>query len=162
MPLAARFEPVKLLGRGQPHRFRANNAANGGALNLQYDRFREAAGITLFPVTPIPGAPSNRQDEIAKLSSQLKSPDVSRRISAAQMLAVLRDRSAIGALAGALKDTSARVRRNAALAMSACGDRSAVKPLLGALSDKDVFVAQAANIALINFDSMAAQSFWAK
>ena len=156
MPLAARFEPVKLLGQGAPHRFRANNAANGGALNLQYDRFREAAAITLFPVTPIPGAPSGRAEEVSQLARQLKSGDVSRRISAAQMLGVLRDRSSIAALAGALKDASAQVRRNAALALSACGDRSAVKPLLAALGDKDIFVAQAANVALENLTGHSA------
>ncbi|MHC4741536.1 MAG: HEAT repeat domain-containing protein, partial [Planctomycetota bacterium] len=150
MPLAAKFGPFKLLGQGEPHRFRANNAANGGVLNLQYDRFREAGGITLFPVTPISDAPSNRGEEVAQVSKQLKSGDAYKRISAAQMLAVLRDRSAVEALSAALEDTSAEVRTNAALALSACGDRSAVEPLLEALGDKDAFVAQAANIALEN------------
>ncbi|HLB72505.1 MAG TPA: HEAT repeat domain-containing protein, partial [Sedimentisphaerales bacterium] len=131
-------------------------AANGGVLNLQYDRFREAAAITLFPVTPIPGAPSDRLGEVAQLTRLLNSGDVSKRISAAQMLGVLRERSSIGALTGALKDSAAQVRRNAAFALSACGDRSAVKPLLDALDDKDVFVAQAANIAIENLTAHSA------
>jgi HEAT repeat protein len=150
MPLAARFEPVKLLGQGAPLRFRANNAGNGGVLNLQYDRFREAGAITLFPVTPIPDGPSNRPGEIAQLSRLLKSDDVSQRISAAQKLGVLRERSSIDVLTEALKDPSASVRRYAALALAACGDRSAVPPLVKALGDQNVFVAQAANIALGN------------
>jgi HEAT repeat protein len=150
MPMAARFAPVKLLGRGSPHRFRANNAGNGGALNLQYDRFREAAAITLFPVTPKPDGTLNRSADIAKLSEELRSRDVLERISAAQTLGLLRDRSGIPALVKALKDTSPGVRTSAALALSGCGDRSAVTPLLETLNDRNVFAAQAANIALEN------------
>ncbi|MHC4147401.1 MAG: HEAT repeat domain-containing protein, partial [Planctomycetota bacterium] len=141
MPMAARFGPVKLLGRAAPHRFRANNAANGGALNLQFDRFREAAAITLFPVTPNPDGSLNRAADIAQLSKRLQSADILERISAAHTLALLRDRSGIPALVKALKDSSPQVRTNAALALSACGDRSAVGPLLETLDDRDVFAA---------------------
>jgi HEAT repeat protein len=150
MPLAARFGPVKLLGRGTPHRYRANNAANGGVLNLQFDRFREAAAITLFPVTPNPDGSLNRSADISQLSRQLQSADIPEQISAAQTLALLRDRSGIPALVKALKDSSPQVRTSAALALSACGDRSCVKALLETLDDRNVFAAQAANIALEN------------
>ncbi|TKJ39505.1 MAG: hypothetical protein CEE38_01900 [Planctomycetes bacterium B3_Pla] len=150
MPMAARFGPVKLLGRAAPHRFRANNAANGGALNLQFDRFREAAAITLFPVTPDPDGSLNRAADIVQLSKRLQSEDILERISAARNLALLRDRSSVPALVKALRDSSPQVRRSAALALAACGDRSAVKPLLETLDDRDAFAAQAANIALEN------------
>jgi HEAT repeat protein len=150
MPLAARFKPFKLLAQGSPHRYRANNAGNGGILNLQFDRFREAAAITLFGVTPIKDGPLNRSADIVQLSTQLESADVPDRISAAQSLALLRDRSTIAALAKALKDPSPQVRTNAALALAACGNRSAVKGLLDALDDRNAFTAQSANIALEN------------
>lgn len=150
MPMAARFAPVKLLGPGTPHRFRANNAGNGGALNLQYDRFREAAAITLFPVTPKSDGSLNRPADIVLLSERLQSGDVHERISATQTLALLRDRSGIPALVKALKDTSPQVRASAAFALSACGDRSAVAPLIETLGDRNVFAAQAANVALEN------------
>ncbi|MHC4627860.1 MAG: HEAT repeat domain-containing protein, partial [Planctomycetota bacterium] len=150
MPMAARFAPVRLLGQGIPHRFRANNAGNGGVLNLQYDRFREAAAITLFPVVPKSDGSLTRSADIVQLSRQLQSRDVVERISAARTLALLRDRSAIPALVKALEDTSPQVRAGAALALSACGDRSAVRPLIETLDDRDVFAAQAANIVLEN------------
>ncbi|MHC4165768.1 MAG: HEAT repeat domain-containing protein [Planctomycetota bacterium] len=150
MPMAARFAPARLLGQGTPHRFRANNAGNGGALNLQYDRFREAAAITLFPVAPRSEGPLNRSTDISRLSRRLVSGDVAARISAAQTLGVLRDRSSIPALVKALKDTSPQVRASAGLALAACGDRSATEPLLETLNDRNVFAAQAANIALEN------------
>ncbi|MBL7189083.1 MAG: HEAT repeat domain-containing protein [Phycisphaerae bacterium] len=150
MPMAARFAPVKLLGRGTPHRFRANNGGNGCALNLQYDRFREAAAITLFPVTAKSDGSLNRSADIVQLSEQLQSADVLERTSAAQTLALLRDRSSIPTLAKALEDASPQVRASAALALSACGNRSAVRPLLETLDDRNVFAAQAANIALEN------------
>ncbi len=57
--MAARSRPLKLTGQGTPHRFRANNAANGGILNLQLDRFREVANINLYSQGPAaePGRP---------------------------------------------------------------------------------------------------------
>lgn len=145
MPLASRQRPVKLLGKGSAHRFRANNAGNGGMLNLQYDRFREAAAITLFPAKS-----RGRQQDIQRLCGLLEFGTTERKISAAQALAVLRDRSAVKSLSGALADPEAAVRRNAALALSTCGDRKAVKALAGALGDRDAAAAQAINLALEN------------
>ncbi|MHC4736671.1 MAG: HEAT repeat domain-containing protein, partial [Planctomycetota bacterium] len=150
MPLAARFKPFKLLAQGSPHRYRANNAGNGGILNLQFDRFREAAAITLFGVTPIQDGSLNRTADIVQLSKQLESGDIPERISATQSLALLRDRSSVAVLAKALKDSSPQVRTNAALALATCGNRSAVKGLLDALDDQNAFTAQSANIALEN------------
>lgn len=150
MPMAARFAPARLLGQGTPHRFRANNAGNGGALNLQYDRFREAAAITLFPVTPKLDGSLNRASDVVKLSRILQSGNVAERLSAVQSLGLLRDRSAIPVLVHAIRDTSPQVRTGAGLALAACGDRSVVDPLLELLNDRDVFAAQAANIALEN------------
>jgi HEAT repeat protein len=150
MPLAARFKPFKLLASGIPHRYRANNAGNGGVLNLQFDRFREAAAITLFGVTPVPDGSLNRSADILQLSRQLESGDIAERISAAQSLALYRDRSCVAALVKALKDPAPQVRTNAGLALAACGNSSAVKGLLDALDDRNAFTAQSANIALEN------------
>ncbi len=47
-PLALRTRPLKLLGGGQPHRFRGNNAAVTGLMELQFDRYREVAGINRY------------------------------------------------------------------------------------------------------------------
>ncbi|MDP6047541.1 MAG: hypothetical protein QGG25_18165, partial [Phycisphaerae bacterium] len=47
---AMRSRPMKLTGQGDPHRFRANNGANGGIVNLQLDKFREVVGVNLFKV----------------------------------------------------------------------------------------------------------------
>jgi HEAT repeat protein len=156
IPMAARFAPVKLLGHASPHRFRANNAGNGGVLNLQYDRFREAAAITLFPVVPKSDGSLNRSADIVQLGRQLQSANVLERISAARTLALLRDRSSVPALVKALEDASPQVRTGAALALSACGNRSAVKPLIETLDDCNVFAAQAANIALENMTAHSA------
>lgn len=153
---ALRAPPVKLVGQGTPHRFRANNAANGGVLNLQYDRFREAATINLYP----PGVSAAGQDPAAlpparpatvqALAQDLTRGDAGAKVSAAQRLAIFRDRSAAPALAAALKDADPQVRMNAALALAACGTRESVGPLLAALDDTSLAAAQAAGVALGN------------
>ncbi|MHC4401015.1 MAG: HEAT repeat domain-containing protein [Planctomycetota bacterium] len=140
-PLAALGRPVDLLGRGSPHRFRANNAANGGVLNLQFDRFREAASINLY-------APISRAKQMKTLQVQLQGSEAGRRRSAAARLAILRDSSAVPFLVDALGDEEASVRTEVALALAACGNREAVPALLDALRDATPEVAQAAHLAL--------------
>jgi len=152
--LAATAAPVKLLGAGTRHRFRANNAANGGVLNLQLDRFREVAAINLYACAP-PGEGGaamgpGRAMEVRRLIGQLKDGDANEKVSAARRLAILRDRSAGAALAVALRDGDASVRMNAALALAACGGREAAPALTAALDDPSPAVAQAADVALGN------------
>jgi hypothetical protein len=36
-----RTRPLKLLDRGEPHRFRGNNSGVSGMMDLQFERFRE-------------------------------------------------------------------------------------------------------------------------
>ncbi|MEW6360442.1 MAG: HEAT repeat domain-containing protein [Planctomycetota bacterium] len=159
---AFRARAVDLLGQGEPHRFRGNNAELGGIFNLQLERMREAAAINLYDQEPS-GAkagdaplPPGRPAEVARLISQLRQPQGppggldGLKISAAQRLAILHDRSAALALVSALSDPNPDVRMNAALALSACGNRDAAGPLTKALQDADPWVAQAANAALEN------------
>ncbi|MBM4050739.1 MAG: HEAT repeat domain-containing protein, partial [Planctomycetes bacterium] len=140
---AMRTRPLKLLGQGQPHRFRGNNAAVTGLMELQFDRYREVAGI-------------NRHTEtVASLVAQLKGKDEGLKISAAQRLSIFRDPVAAPALADRLRDESREVRVASALSLAACGTRESVPPLLGALSDPDPLVAQAATVALENLTGHA-------
>jgi len=121
---ALRGRPLKLTGKGEPHRFRANNAANGGIVNLQLDRFREAAAINLHDEEPADT------------------------LSMVQRLGLQRDRSAVPVLVKALSNRSAEIRCAAAIALSACGNRDAVKPLQKALEDKHRTVRRAVENAL--------------
>jgi len=155
-PLAAGSTPLTLTAQGDPHRFRGNNAGNGGVLNLQMDRFREAAAINLYPQEPLDDdradvpLPPGRPSEVARLCRLLAGDDDGLKISSARRLAILRDRAAVPALIRALGDDAVEVRVAAALGLSSCGDRDAVKGLLEALTDAHPLVAQAANVALEN------------
>ena len=162
-PLAARLEPVALLGQGEAHSYRGNNAANGGVLNLQLDRFREVASINLYPQPPLDATqadaplPPGRPAEVKRLCTLLAGADAGLRISAARRLAIFRDRAAVPALAKALGDPSLEVRVAAAMALATCGGREAIDPLLAALDDPNPFVAQAASVALENLTGHAAR-----
>ena len=134
---AMRTRPLKLLGQGQPHRFRGNNAAVTGLMEMQFDRFREIAGIDRFK-------------EVKDVPGQLKSADPGLRISTAQRLAIHRDPAAANALAERLGDDNREARVAATLALASCGTRDSIPPLLGALTDPDPLVAQAATVALEN------------
>ena len=121
---AMRSKPLKLTGQGDPHRFRANNGANGGIVNLQLDKFREVVGINMFKV-PNDGS-----------------------LSTIRRLGILRNRSSVPVLVKALADKSPEMRCAAALSLSACGNRDAVKPLMVSLKDTNPTVARAAACAL--------------
>jgi len=121
---AMRSRPLKLTGQGDPHRFRANNGANGGIVNLQLDKFREVVGVNLYKI----------------------SNDAS--LSTIRRLGILRNRESVPVLAKALGDKSPEVRCAAALSLSACGNRDAVKPLMISLKDTNPTVARAAAVAL--------------
>ena len=148
--LAMQAGPVRLVGRGRPHRFRGNNAANGGVLNLQLDRFREMAAIDLHSWEH-----ANRAGERAALLGELRGRDVELRISAARRLGILRDRAAAGPLAAALGDEDADVRLAAALSLGSCGTRESVGALVKALDDASPAVGQAACVALGNLTAHA-------
>jgi len=121
---AARARPLRLTGQGQPHRFRANNGANGGIVNLQLDKLREVVAVDLHNVPDDGG------------------------LSTIRKLGILRERSAVPTLIKALTDESSEMRCAAAMSLSACGDRRAVKPLMTALSDAHPTVVRAATCAL--------------
>jgi hypothetical protein len=87
MAKAMRSKPLKLTGQGAPHRFRANNGAQGGIVNLQLDKFREVVGVNL-----------NEIPDDASLST-------------IRRLGILRNRSSVPVLVKALADKSPESRR---------------------------------------------------
>lgn len=148
MPLALQTDPLRLTGEGQPLRFRGNNPAVTGLMELQFDRFREIAGINRYGE---PGdADETESDEVAAAIAQLRDSNWRQHVSAAQRLAVFRDRAAAPALAERLTGARREVRVAAAIALAACGTRQSVPALLAALNDSDPLVAQSAAIALEN------------
>jgi HEAT repeat protein len=144
MPLALATRPLRLLGQGQPHRFRANNAAVTGLMELQFDRYREVAGID-----------RQRLGGMAALVSQVQGDNEQLRISAAQRLAVFRDSAGAAALAQSLRAALREGRVAAAVSLATCGTRDSVPPLLAALDDTDPLVRQAAAMALENLTGHA-------
>jgi HEAT repeat protein len=124
MAMAVRARPLKLTGQGRPHRFRANNGANGGIVNLQLDKFREVVAVNLG-----------------------EAPDDGS-LSTIRRLGITRERSAVPTLVRALRDRAPEMRCAAALSLSACGNRDAVRPLMRLLGDADPTVARAAACAL--------------
>jgi len=156
-PQAARVAPLRLVGQGNPHRFRGNNAAVTGLMEMQFDRYREVAGMNRHGGTRDPAATG--AEEVAELVAQLGSDDAGLHFSAAQRLAVFRASSASAALAKCLRDDGREVRVAAAMALGVCGGRDAVPSLLLALVDPDPLVAQAAAIALEDLTCHAEPSF---
>jgi len=148
MPQAFAWKPVKLLGQGTPHRFRGNNPAVTGLMEMQFDRYRETAGLNRHAATRDPQATAG--DEAAALAKLLATGDGGQRISAAGRLSIFRQRSTAGALAGALRDSDREVRLAAALSLGACGTRASLAPLVETLADDDPLVAQAAVVAIEN------------
>jgi len=148
IPLALSEPPLKLLGKGQPHRFRGNNPAVTGLMEMQFDRYREVAGINRHSLTVEPLATG--REEVAALVAHLNGADEGMKISSAQRLSVFRAPEASPALAILLDDESREVRVTAAMAIAACGTRESVRPLLAALRSGDPLTAQAASVALQN------------
>lgn len=148
--MALRAEPLKLTGEGAPPRFRGNNAAVTGLMELQFDRFREVAGIDRHG-----RAAGTSAETIHELIAGLRSQTPALRTSAAQRLAIFRERAAAPELAALLDDPSREVRVAAAVALAACGTRESVEPLLDALDDRDPVAAHAAAMALENLTAHA-------
>ena len=158
--LAMSTPPLRLKATAQSHQFRGNNAAVTGLMEMQFDRYREVAGINRHNA---PDPLATGKQEVAELAARLRSGDADAKVSAAQRLAIYRSADAAPALASLLKDASREVRVAAAVALSACGTRDSVSPLFEALEDNDPLVAQAAVMALENltgrlreFDAFAA------
>ncbi len=145
---AMRTRAVKLFGAGNPHVFRGNNAAVTGLMELQFDRFREVAGINRHGQTESHDA--SGKHEVAQLVAHLKGSDAGLKISSAQRLAIFRDPAAAPALRACLADVNREVRLAAVMALATCGTRDSVNPLLAALSDRDPVVAQGVSVALEN------------
>ena len=117
-------------------------------MEMQFDRYREVAGINRHSLTVEPLATG--KEEVAALVAHLQGDDEGLKISSAQRLSVFRAPEAAPALASLLGDDSREVRVAAAMALGACGTRESVPPLLAALSTGDPLTAQAAAVALEN------------
>jgi len=146
--MALETPALKLLGQGNPHKFRGNNAAVTGLMELQFDRFREVAGINRHSeaVDPL----IDIDQEIEALIQQLRSDDAGQKMSAAQRLAIFRAPTAAAALAECLDDESREVQVASAMALATCGTRESIEPLLEAMTDPEPLVAQAAAVAIEN------------
>lgn len=148
-----RARPLKTLGQGQAHHSRGNNSGVTGMMDLQFERFRETASLNRYAANPDPMA-TGKQD-VALQIGQLRGNDKDMKISAAQRLAIFRDRAAAPALAERLGDANREVRVAAAMALATCGTRESVPALLDALEDPDPIAAQAAAVALENLTAHA-------
>lgn len=149
VPLATRVAPLRLTDAGEPHRFRGNNPAVTGLTELQFDRFREVAGL-------------NRTDTtVIELIARLQAGEAAVRVSAAQRLALWRDASAAPALALRLSDKTREVRVASAFALASCGTRDSIPALLKAHADPDPVLRQSAAIALENLTGHADPGDWA-
>ena len=148
VPLATRTPPLLLTDAGEPHRFRGNNAAVTGMTELQFDRFREVAGLNRFNIT------------VSELITRLMAGEPSVRASAAHRLAIWRDPAASPELSKRLSDTTREVRVAAAFALATCGTRESIPALLAAAADPDPVVRDAAGIALENLTGHAGSGDW--
>ena len=145
---ALRVKPLALLGTGDPLMFRGNNAAVTGMMELQFDRYRQVAGINRHSDTTDPSATGTQ--EVATLIARLQQPDAALRLGAIQRLGLFRSRSAAPALAKCLRGQPRELRVAAAIALAACGTRESCPPLIEALRDPDPPAAAAAALALEN------------
>lgn len=140
--------PLHLTMEGDPHRFRGNNAAVTGLTELQFDRFREIAGLNRFSVPP------------GELIGRLSHPDSETRAKAAHRLGLRRNLAVAPALAGSLTNSVREVRVAAAFALAACGTRDSIAPLLAAAKDPDPLLQRTAAIALENLTGAPMESDW--
>lgn len=145
--------PLKLVGAGNAHHSRGNNAGVTGMMDLQFERYRETASLNRHDQRADPLA--SGRDDVAALLKYLGGEDDALKISSAQRLAIFRTHAAAAALAANLKGTNREVRVAAALALAPCGTRQSVPALLFALNDPDAVVSQAAAMALENISGHA-------
>jgi HEAT repeat protein len=148
-----RVRPLRLLDQGDPYRFRGNNAGTSGMMDLQFERFREVAALNR--IRDVNGPIPTGREEVTAWVGKLSHPEEAIRISAANRLALFRDRAAAPALAAVLGDPIREVRVAAVMALAACGTRESVAPLLTLLEDPDPHVAQSVAVALENLTAHA-------
>ena len=117
-------------------------------MELQFDRFREVAGLNRHDVFPEPLATG--ADEVVALVEWLEHGNEEKRTSAATRLAIFRNSKAASALAKHLAKGSQERRVAAGFALATCGTRESVGPLLELLSSTNPTVSQTAYIALEN------------
>jgi HEAT repeat protein len=142
---ASTTAPLKLTAEGGSPRFRGNNAAVTGLMELQFDRFREVAGIG--------------GGETGRMLEQAADADPGKAQDAARHLGLRREAGATTALVRLLGSADREARVSAAIALAACGTAAAVEPLLGSLADADPLVAQAAAVAVENLSGVAVAGF---
>lgn len=145
---ASLTRPLRMQSTEHSHRFRGNNAAVTGMMELQFDRYREICGLNRHAETADPSATGAQ--EVQALIAALQGPSEATKITAAQRLAIFRDRSGAPALGACLNDRAREVRIAMAVALAACGTRDSVAVLLNALDDEEPLVGQAAAVALEN------------
>jgi HEAT repeat protein len=143
--LALGGAPLQLLDRGDPLRFRGNNAAVNGLLDRQLDRFRECASLNA----------GEARESAADLLAFLRGPDPDLRVSAVRRLAHEQTRSAAPDLAAALRDPAREVRVAAGFALAVVGGRAEIPALVEALADPAPPVVRAAHLALENLTGHA-------
>ena len=141
---------VKLLGQGDPHRFRGNNPGVTGMMDLQFERFRECASLNRNSLRD--GLGDTHADELRFWKTALSSTDDARRISAAQRLGLFRDHEVAASLSLLLNDVNASREAHlaAAIALASCGTRESTAALLDSMQTEDLIVRQAASLALEN------------
>ena len=140
----------------------ATTPAVTGLMELQFDRYREVAGINRHSQTAEPLATGTAGSGRAgrPTAGRRRRPEDLRGPAAGDLPRSRRRRPPWPSCLG---DDSREVRVAAAMALAACGTRESVPPLLAALATGDPLVAQAAAVALENltghaepFDAFAA------
>jgi len=114
-----------------------------------------AHGLSFVQAAPLAGGAAYQQPsgdkeaEIARLSTQLRTADPEGRREAAIALSHIRDKAITSILIGGLDDPAPMVRAAVVTALGQSGDPSAVNAIVSRLSsDKEVFVRKAAAYAL--------------
>jgi HEAT repeat protein len=114
-----------------------------------------ASGLSVVQAAPLADGsayqqPStNKEAEIARLSTQLRTADPEGRREAAMALCHIEDKAVISILVGGLDDKEPMVRAAVVTALGQRGDSSVVPAIVSRLSsDKEVFVRKAAAYAL--------------
>jgi len=149
--------PTNLTLGIDPPKFRANNGANGGVLNLQLERMRETIAINLYP----------EASEVAKVNAlsavqlvgrpvvqylvteMLTAKEPGERYAAIQRLGILRPQGIAPQLSAVMRnDKHDEVRMLAAMTLPTCATPDTVQMLIEALLDPFEQVGNAAHVTL--------------
>ena len=134
-------------------KFRANNGANGGVLNLQLERMRETISIDLYPeaseLAKVTAPPKVRPVVQYLVNEMLTAKESGERYAAIQRLGILRPQGIDPQLREVMrKDKKDEVRMLAALTLATCATHESVPMLIEALNDPFEKVGYAAHITL--------------